>query len=124
MSEDSRNIDPYVISDSLTIKDAIQTIQQNASRCCIVTNEDEKVVGIFSEGDVLRALLTETSIYTTLKSVLKPSFLYLHAYDKKEALRIFKKYGISLIPVVDEDFKLVNVVTLLGLLSELQLPTD
>ena len=125
MTEANRHkTDRFVIDETLSIKDAIQTIQQNSSRCAIVVNGSGKVVGIFSEGDVLRALLNETSIYTSLKSVITPSFLYLHSADKSEALRVFKKYGISLIPIVNESFELVDVITLLDLLNQLELPKE
>lgn len=82
------------------------------------------MIGIFSEGDVLRSLLNETNLYTPLRSVITPQFLYMHAYDADEAFGIFKKYGVSLIPIVDADFKLTDVITLLDFLTLLSIDKE
>jgi len=87
----------YTIGNKSTIKEAITTIQNSFSRCVVVLNDKKKVVGVFSEGDVLRAILNEISLYTPLNKVLKPSFRYLNNSDVNEAYVLIKKHGITLI---------------------------
>jgi CBS domain-containing protein len=108
----------YCIGHHSTVMNAIEIIQRNMIRCCIVLNEG-KVVGVFSEGDVLRVILQDISLYTPLANVLKPSFQYLKSRDMAKATALVRKHGISLIPVVGENFELEGVVTLFDVMEHL-----
>lgn len=104
-------LDEFWIHDSATAKDAIAMIQKNCSRCVVVVGVDQKVVGVFSEGDVLRAILAEVDLYTPLRSLVKPSFHYLRTRDLGAARKLLLS-GITLIPVVDRDFRLQSCIVL------------
>lgn len=105
------NLDDFSIRDSATVRDAIALIQKNNSRCVIVLGAERKAVGAFSEGDVLRAILAGIDVHTPLKSLIRPSFRYLHKRDVAEARKLILG-GITLVPVLDADFRLVDVLTL------------
>ena len=107
MSENDR----FWIRDTATMEDAIAMIQKNNSRCVVVVGAEQKVVGVFSEGDVLRAILAGTDIHTPLSTLIKPSFRYLRAPDLVAARKLFL-LGITLVPVLDADFRLSSVLTL------------
>lgn len=113
------NFEKYCVNDKSTIKDAISIIQNNFSRCSIVLNDNRKVIGVFSEGDVLRAILEDIDLFTPIKRVLKPSFKYLREVNMTEACELFKKHGITLIPVVDNEFNLVRVITVFDIMDNL-----
>ncbi len=105
-------IKSYVVSESQTIKEAIYVIKNDHARCAIVVNKANKVIGVFSEGDVLNAFLQGIDVHASLKSVIKPSFLYLKEKDLAAAHQLIKKYGITLIPIVDNSFNLKDVITI------------
>ena len=114
-----KNLKKFCVSENSTIKEAIYGIQTDLCRCVIVLNDHNKVTGVFSEGDVLRLILSEVDIHTPLKKVIKPSFFYLKDRNFEEAFRLVKKFGITLIPVVDEDFNLKDVITIFDILDQL-----
>jgi CBS domain-containing protein len=93
------------------MKEAIALIGKNNSRCVIVVNARDTVVGVFSEGDVLRAILGGTDVHTPLRSLIKPSFRYLQRRDLAAA-RTMLLSGITLIPILDKNFHLRGVLTL------------
>jgi CBS domain-containing protein len=105
------NLKNFSIRDSATMEDAIAMIQKNNSRCVIVVGVAQKVVGVFSEGDVLRAILAGTDVHTPLRSLIKPSFRYLHHADIPAARKLFLD-GITLVPLLDADFRLTGILTL------------
>lgn len=111
----------YYVNKEQTIKDAMSVIQSNLSRCVIVLNKTNKVVGVFSEGDILRCILKGTNINTPLKEVLNSSFHYLKKTDIDKAYELIKKFGPTLIPVVNRKFKLKNVITLFDVIDHLVL---
>lgn len=106
-----RKLEDFCVRDSATMEDAIALIQKNNSRCVVVVGVGQKVVGVFSEGDVLRAILAGTDVHTPLRALIKPSFRYLRQPDATAARKLFLD-GITLIPVLDVDFRLTSVLTL------------
>ena len=111
----ARPLEDYCVSEQGTMRDAITVIQRNESRCAIVRGQGGKVVGVFSEGDVLRALLRGTDIHAPLRNLLRPSFVYLRERNLEEARPHFRR-GISLLPVLDGEFNLRDVLTLQDML--------
>jgi CBS domain-containing protein len=93
------------------MEEAIVTIQRNDSRCVVVVGNSNKVVGVFSEGDVLRAILAGNDIHVPLKRLIRPSFRYLRSRDLIAARKLFVN-GITLVPIIDDDFRLREVLTL------------
>lgn len=114
-----KSINEYVVHEKQPIKEAIKVIKGNLSRCSVVVNDANKVVGVFSEGDVLSAILNDVDLLVPVKKVLKPSFLSLESRDMKKALALVKKHGISLVPVINESYELTGVITILELLEKL-----
>lgn len=109
----------FCVDENNTIKDAIVAIQANHSRCIIVLNAKKKVVGVFSEGDVLKVILADTDIHAPLSRIIKPSFHYLNDKDMLKAYELVKKYSITLIPVVDKDFNLEDIITIFDIMDHL-----
>jgi CBS domain-containing protein len=116
-----KDIKKYCVNEMAAIKEAVSIIQNNLSRCVIVLNDNKKVVGVFSEGDVLRAIMQDIDLHTPLKKILSPTFLYLKEDDMAKAYGLVKKYGITLVPVIDDDFRLQNVITIYDVMEHLKL---
>ena len=112
------NLELFTVEINSTIYQALERIQLNKSRCVLVV-ERGKVLGTCSEGDVVRALLRGSSVYTPLVDVLNPAFIYLTTRDLGKAQELFARHLLSLIPIVDSEFQLKDVITLGDLLREL-----
>jgi len=102
-------MDEYIVNIDSKINDAIEIIHFNKTRCCIVVNSDSKVIGVISQGDVLRSLLKGVDIKSPIKTIINMSFKYINQINDNEILSLFK-LGITLIPVVDKNLKLVDAV--------------
>lgn len=114
-----KRLQDFCVNQSQTIRESISVIQSNFSRCVIVLNDQQKVVGVFSEGDVLRAILGDIDVHITLRKVVKPSFYYLNEPNLSKAYELIKRYGITLIPVVDNSFNLKDVITIFDVMDHL-----
>ena len=102
----------YCVRGTYTIKEVMEKFDDNNERCAIVLNNDNKVIGVVSQGDIVRALTAGINIYAQVETIIKPSFLYIQGNDINTAYKIFKKTKITLLPVVDHSFYLVGVITL------------
>ena len=101
----------FTIAISATLLDAAARIERNHSRAVVVV-QDERVIGVLSEGDILRALLQGTDVLAPVRDFIRFDFKHLDRHDPAAALSLFQRHGFSLVPVVDHDFRLLSVVTL------------
>ena len=120
-----RNLTKYVVGMNQSIRETIATITRNLTRCVIVVDKNNTVVGVISEGDIIRSLLDDVSLYTPVGKVVRPSFRYLNDNDLRAGLDLLKS-GVTLIPIVGKNFDLIDVITVHDLMDYLtdQLPDD
>jgi CBS domain-containing protein len=111
------DLSKYKISDNTLIEQAIQMIELNSTRCVIVHNGLNKVIGIVSEGDILRSILKGISIMSPVKHIMNMNFIYLMEKDDDKILSLFKS-GITLIPILDQNFQLIEAVELVQYFSD------
>jgi len=110
----------YIVGSNGTLIDAAQAIAANRSRCVVVINGG-KAVGILSEGDLLRILLRGTDIHSSLLPFINHGFTFLQSRNMSQALGLFRSRGISLIPILNEDLELEDVITIQQMLDEVEL---
>ena len=111
------DLSKYKISDKKLIEHAIEMIELNATRCVIIHNGTDKVIGIVSEGDILRAILKGISTTSPVKQIMNRNFVYLKEKDDDKILSLFKS-GITLIPILNENFQLIEIVELIKYFNE------
>lgn len=105
-------MEKYCVGLDYTLKEIIEKFDVNKDRVAVVTNQNNKVIGVISQGDIIRALCSGISLYTKIECIAKPSFLYLRERNMEEALKMFQKAKITLLPVVDNEYHLTGVITL------------
>jgi CBS domain-containing protein len=107
----------YCIDESETLFNAIDRIDKNNMRSVFVVQKNEKVVGIISQGDILRAIIMGSNLYVQVNKIMTTSFKYLRKKDIKEAIKLFKTNYFSLIPVLTDDFRLKDVILFTDLID-------
>lgn len=114
------NLSYYSVEANGTLMDAALAISKNKSRCVVVIDQG-KVIGVISEGDLVRALLRGTDITAPMREFVHHGFMYLEKKDLGAALALFHAHGISLIPVLDQALVLKDVITLNDMLTHVKL---
>ena len=114
----AHDLSTFIITPSATLLEAARTIQAGMNRTVVVVEDVDslKIIGILSEGDVLRALLKGADVRSPIKEFVKVSFTYFQEEDIEKARALFAEKGFGLIPIVDEDMHLTSVITLLDCL--------
>lgn len=114
------NLHQFTVDVKGTLLDAAYAINKNHSRCALVVNS-KKVEGIISEGDILRALLRGAEMYAPMRTYVHHGFFFLNERNMEEALKIIRLRGVTLIPILNNDMELKEVITLKSLLSQVKL---
>ena len=99
----------YLIEPDNTIEEAWGKIALNQKRTLIVI-EEGKVVGSLSDGDMRRAILAKRLLSTPIREVMNVNFVSLTENTRGKASEFFMEKGIFLIPVVDEDMNLQDLI--------------
>ena len=103
----------FTIDINDNIISAVEKILINGLRKIIVLNK-KKVVGVISEGDILKSIVYKKTFNSSLNSIMNKNFQYLKYknYTTKDVNNLFIKKLCILIPVVDKNFHLKKVISL------------
>ena len=115
------NLDIYIVDENATLLDAAEKIERNEERAVMVVN-DGIMVGMISQGDIMRSLLRGVDVRSPLQPYVRRAFKYLNERDLNAAFELISKHNISAIPVVDNEFRLQDVITLGQLLPNMEYP--
>ncbi|KJU81341.1 nucleotidyltransferase [Candidatus Magnetobacterium bavaricum] len=99
----------YIINIDSTIEEAWSVIEKNEHRSVIVVN-GETVVGTLSDGDLRKAMLAKRLLSTPIKHVMNVNFKSISRDEIEHAQSIIKKYDIFLLPVVDEEMLILDLI--------------
>jgi dTDP-glucose pyrophosphorylase len=105
----------HLISINATIKEALSILDKQGliANVLFVTDDEGVLQGSLTDGDVRRALLKGLEISTSVAKAMKHECRYLtkNFFDKKE-MNISKSLGITFLPVVDAQKKIISILNL------------
>lgn len=109
----------YQILSTSTVRAAIDAIDRGAAQIALVVDNDNRLLGTVTDGDIRRALLRGESLDTPIERVMHREFRFLPATaTEEEALAIMRRDTLHQIPALDEQGRVVH----LHLLEELIKP--
>lgn len=105
-------LDKYLVVESESLINALKIIYKNKKGFVVVVDEEFKLKGTLSDGDVRRALISGHGLKETIKSIIHGTCKKIDVSDGiSEAIDIFKDEQIKFLPIVDEYNRVVNVLS-------------
>lgn len=105
------NVEYIAFRKEMTVEDAILKIRQvginrETIYTCYVT-EQRKLIGVVTVKDLLT-----TGDNHTIEEIMETNMPYVHTHDDQEKVAgLISKYSLIAIPVVDNDMRMVGIVT-------------
>lgn len=99
---------------------AIDSLEDSVSRTLFVINNENRLVGSLTDGDIRRGLLNGLEISNTISVFMNRNFKFLKSSN--DNLSLIKKYseaGAKLIPLIDDDSRLLEILDLKKLKTKL-----
>lgn len=111
----SKNI---LLKKSSSIKEALGVIDKGALCIAIILDEDERVIGTLTDGDIRRGLLNGLSLDADISTIYFKEPVLANINDSKDSIiqKAIRKQ-IYQIPIIDNDGKLVKIEDLANLLK-------
>lgn len=108
-SESGMIKDPITLQPNNTLQDALAVMKENRIGGIPITDENSRLVGIITNRD----LRFQTKLNTPISEVMTSSGLITaeKGTDLKEAEEILQKHKIEKLPVVDDDNRLLGLIT-------------
>ena len=102
----------YVVGNDVNIAEAMRAITLNHRGTVVVVDSQNHVVGVVSDGDIRRAIVQGVIIEAPISKCININFVSLpEGISKKDSDDLLdKNRHINLVPVVDQNNKLVDLV--------------
>lgn len=111
---DWRNI---LVSPQTPILHTLEIIDKSARQIALVADENDRLVGTVTDGDIRRGLLKGKGLQDPISLVMNPFPTVASPYESREnILALMKIKKIHQVPIVDEDGRIVHVEVLNDLL--------
>ena len=106
----------------ITIRQAMKVLEKTAEKCLLVVDENNKLLGTLTDGDLRRSILdgVKFSEHISASCNSEPTVLIKEKYTTEEAKQLLRDLKLDLIPIVDENNLVVEYVTWLDLEGEVQ----
>ena len=102
----------------LTMEDAINVLTKEALRIVIVVDADRRILGIVTDGDIRRALVSGCTIKSPVSEFMHKNPFVASSEDSRETIvSMMKEQDVLVIPVVNKQNQVIGVETLSQLLD-------
>ena len=112
--------DVVTVKPNITVKDAVRTLQEKHVGSIVITGNNEKCMGIFTERDAIRIIASDVPLDTPIEHVMTKNVVTIgEEASLEEARRLIISHGIRHLPVVDSKGELAGLLSVRKLLDEL-----
>ena len=86
---------------------------RNLSRLILfVVDDNEKVVGSVTDGDIRRSIISKQNLQKTLGEIANPDFKRLYQKDSYQSFEKYRKSDIKILPILNSEEKMVDLIDL------------
>jgi D-glycero-alpha-D-manno-heptose-7-phosphate kinase len=97
------DLNNFTVSENANIFETLKQINLNGHGIAFVTNSNNKVSGVVTDGDIRRALLKGFTNNSKISEVMNTSFVHASANTPREKILKMLDYKIHVIPLLDNN---------------------
>lgn len=105
------NFDLFLVTLDSSIEQALVKIEGNHLGFILVQNETKQIIGLVTDGDIRRNLLNGKSLSSPISDGMNREFTWSSNQSPREQLLKMLDSRIRFIPILDENKRLVGIVT-------------
>ena len=96
------NIKTLFVSTDATLQEAIKIIDHGAAQIALVVDEDEKLLGTLTDGDIRRGLIKGCDLQSPVGKLMNREFCSLFEdVTENRAMQLMNEKGFHQLPVID-----------------------
>lgn len=109
------DLNTYSIPQTATIREALKRINETSGsgQMLFVLNDKQQVVATLSDGDIRRGLVAGHELNESVEQIMFRNFRYLQMGNIQiEQLRQFREQQLPIVPILDKDGRLCDIINL------------
>lgn len=106
----NRNLEQYKAKGNLYLVDALKCIEKNTRGILFLTDEEDRVCGSLSDGDIRRWIITTGELNTRIEKIAYKQTRCLNAVKANQAQELMRKYGFTAVPIIDDNRRLIDII--------------
>ncbi len=107
---DSAEISKFLGNKEMTIMDALGVIDANTWGVMYVVDEEERLVGCITDGDVRRGLMQRGDLSMKISEIMNSSPRYVHEKARNTAVKIMADSRITSLPILDDNHHITDII--------------
>jgi len=112
--------DVVTAKKDISVKQCIDILFKMHIASIVIIDEDRKIIGIFTEHDIIRVIAQDIALNTLLEDVMTTNVVTVSIDSTfAEAKELMRTYRIRRIPVVDSEGKLTGLISFRHIIDEL-----
>lgn len=107
-----------LINPSQSIVEAMRIIDRSALQIALVVDEQTKLLGVVTDGDIRRGILNGVQLDQPVTKIMAGKFTSAQeTSSKEEIIALMKGKGLNQLPLLDEEGHVVNLKVLVDLIN-------
>jgi len=112
--------DVVTAKKDISVKQCIDILFKMHIASIVIIDEDRKIIGVFTERDIIRVIAQDIALNTLLEDVMTTNVVTVSIDSTfAEAKELMRTYRIRRIPVVDSEGKLTGLISFRHIIDEL-----
>ncbi|MGL5323901.1 MAG: nucleotidyltransferase family protein [Aeromonas sp.] len=108
----NKHWEKVVLSTTHTVRDALTVINAAALRICLVVDDKRHLLGVVTDGDIRRAILSNMALTQSVTEVMNKTPITVSAkLSRAQLLETMRTYSILSLPVLNESGQLIGLET-------------
>ncbi|MFI3202187.1 MAG: aminotransferase class I/II-fold pyridoxal phosphate-dependent enzyme [Eubacteriales bacterium] len=97
-----------LITHNTSLKEILKKIDSNAKGCVFVTDDNSRLVGVVTDGDVRRLLLNDYELQEPIMNHLNKEYAYAYEQDNFQHIIGKLNYKVRILPIVNKKREVVD----------------
>jgi dTDP-glucose pyrophosphorylase len=109
-----------LVHNDISIVEALKRLDETADKVLFVVDDENRLMGALTDGDIRRYLLSGRSLNDNIVEVYNknPKSILEKDYSHGNVKHFFLKYKLSSVPIVDEENRPINIISWDKIFSE------
>lgn len=108
-----------LVRTGMTLEQAIHVLDKAALRIALIVNENDRLLGTLTDGDVRRALLKQLPLTTPVEKVMNSSPKTAEqSWTQSRIFALMEQHQLLQLPIIDNERRVVGLANLHDILSK------
>lgn len=100
----------FLIAGTATVVEAMQKIDLNTKGILFVTDKEEKLAGVITDGDIRRWLIKTGNLQEEIWRIMNKNPKIIYCKERNRAQEFIEKYVITALPVVTTEYRIIDII--------------